>query len=280
MILVCLTCCLWAPNVMAENTSRDMDEARQMLVRQEYDQARRALRGLLESGELGRDEVVEVYRHFAECSAALRRPREARDAFIRLLAINPEFYVASHESPLIREPFEQAQAFWQNRQPPSLRYEAPERVSRTEPFVVEAIITPGDGPAILDRVTLHVRQPLGSFIDIETIDGNAEVSTDQLSEDRESLELFLTAHDEWGNTIATLGTATHPLHIPFGEETEVRRPRSQRAWYQQWWFWTIVGAAVVGLAVGIPVGLVSSDGSSSCEDALGAECDFELHPEL
>lgn len=253
-----------------------------MLGRQEYDGARRALQGLLETGALQPDALVETYGHLARCSAALRRPQEARDAYIRLLAINPEFYIPSHESPLIREPFEQAQAFWQDRRAPSLRYDTPVQVNRNEPFTVDAVVTQGGGPTLLERVTLHVRQPLGSFHEIETTDGSAEVPLELLPRDEESLELFLTAHDEWGNTVASVGSADDPLRVPLGDEAVAeRRSSTQRAWYQQWWFWTIVGAAVMGLAVGIPVGVrTTSDQGGSCEDALGAACDFELHPEL
>lgn len=281
MLLVILSCCLQAPEAVAERATRTMDEARVMLRRQEYGRARRALQQLLESGELRPDGLVEIYSNLARCSAALRRPQEARDAYVRLLAIDPAFYVASHESPLIREPFEQAQAFWQDRQTPSLRFETPQQISRAEPFTVDAVITQGEGPALLERITLHVRQSVGSFHDIETVDGRAEIPPELFSRGGDSLELFLTAHDEWGNTVVSLGSADEPLRIPLGEEaSSAERPPPQRAWYQQWWFWTIVGAAVVGLAVGIPVGLTTSDSGGGCEDALGAACDFELHPEL
>ncbi len=42
--------------------------------------------------------IVTVYRGLAKCAAALRRSDEARDAFVHLLVIDPEYYVSSDAS--------------------------------------------------------------------------------------------------------------------------------------------------------------------------------------
>lgn len=275
-LFVCLMASIWPRGAAAETAETAIEAARGMLARQEYRQARAAFQRALESGELNPSQLVETYRHLAECAAALRDPEAAREAFIFLLAIDPEFYVPSQESPLVREPYEQARVFWQTHQLPGLRFVPP--AEPATPLVIQADLRRGDRPALVSSTVLHVRDPDGGYVEHEAPNGRVVLPAEDL-EGADELELFFTVHDEWGNTVATVGSPQRPLRVPLQASNEPREPRSRR-WYQQWWFWTIVGAAVVGLAVGLPVGLTSSDGEGGCAEVLGADCDFELHPEL
>jgi hypothetical protein len=245
-----------------------------MLARQEYESAQEALEALLRSGSLDAEELVEVYRGLAECGAALRQPERARDAFIDLLALEPEFYIASQESPLILDPFEQAVAFWRDRQLPSLHLTPPEQARSDEPLVIRAELVRGDRPSLMAQVVLHLRLPNGGYEEIPAPEGRAEIGADRLAGATE-VEFYLSAHDEHGNTVALVGAPAQPFQVALNETS-----RGARRWYQRWWVWTIVGAAVVGLAVGLSVGLTASDGGDPCVEALGAPCDFQLRPEM
>jgi hypothetical protein len=269
----------WPRGAGAEAEAPSLERARAMIERQEYAQARRALQGLLESGGMQRDQLVETYRHLAECAAALRDPDAAREAFVLLLAMDPAFYVPTEESPLVRGPFEQARAFWETHQRPGLSFTPPVGPPPPGPAVVQADVRRGDRPALAHAATLHVRRSDGTYRDVEAPEGRAEIPPEDL-EGADELSLYFTLHDEWGNTTAEAGSAASPLIIALREEADEPDARQPRRWYRQWWFWSIVGAAVVGLAVGLPVGLATSDEEGGCTEALGASCDFELHPEL
>lgn len=274
LLLIC--CCLWlAPlSALAQSEPPSIEAAQEMLARQEYDRAQRAFDQLLATGNLGPERLVDVYRGLAECAAALRQPEQAREAFIALLAIDEDFYIPTHESPLLREPFEQAVSFWRDHQRPALRYTPPRETSDQERFVVQVDVVRGDRPALLTSVTVHFRLPDGTYEAIDAPEGRAELGEDRLR-GAEEVELYVTGHDEWGNRVTQVGSESRPLRVDLsgGED-------SGRRWYRQWWFWTIVGAVVVGLSVGLPLGLRDTGGGSSCQEALGGPCDFELHPDL
>lgn len=257
-----------------------LQEARAMVDRQEFEEAQEALTVILERGELGPEQLVEVYRSLAECAAALRQPDVATDAYIRLLVIQPDFYVASSASPLLRDPFEQALAHWDEQERPTFRYQPPQSIAADESFVVNFDFDQDPLPSLLTTARLHHRASASGFftpVDIEN--GRVEVAPDHL-DSSEQLEIYLSVHDSYGNVVARVGSPEEPLVIAIGEASSTTEPqdpngqRRRRPVYQRWWFWTIIGTAVVGLAVGLPVGLTRSAPNDPCESVLGGSCDL------
>lgn len=275
--IVVAICAPFRVNAQAEA----LEEARAMVERQEFEEAQEALTGILESGELGPEQLVEVYESLAECAAALRQPDVAMDAFIRLLVIQPDFYVASSASPLLREPFEQALAHWDENERPTLSYQPPQSIDADEPFVITLDLDQESLPSLLSTVRLHYRTDSASFFTpLDFDNGRIEVDS-ELFEDADQLAIYISAHDSYGNVVARVGSPEEPLMLEVGEASEEqtvpdpnRRRRVRRPVYQQWWFWTIIGTAVVGLAVGLPVGLTRSSQDDPCESALGGPCDL------
>jgi tetratricopeptide (TPR) repeat protein len=276
--LIAMMCCL---PLAARAQTDALEEARAMVEGQEFEAAQEALTTLLESGDLDLEQLVEVYRLLAESAAALRQPDAATDAFIRLLVIQPDFYVASSASPLLREPFEQALAHWNENERPTFRYRPPESIDSNEPFIIALEIDQEALPSLFAVVRLHYRASDGDlFASVDLDNGRGEVSEDHF-EDADQLAIYLTAHDSYGNVVASVGSPDEPLRIGVGEASEAQpvqdpdgRQRERRPVYQRWWFWTIIGTAVVGLAVGLPVGLTRSTPDDPCESALGGPCDL------
>jgi hypothetical protein len=272
--------CLPLGTAHAERVERaDLAEARGMVERQEFDEALDALDQVLQTGELGPAEVAAVYRLIAECTAALRRPDEARDAFVLLLVVDPEFYVSSSESPLIREPFEQALAAWEERPRPELDYQPPAGIAEDEPFVVAPTLRFDSAPLLFSTVSLHVRAEGARRYRAMDLEGGQVQIPPSRFEDATALEIYFTVHDEHGNTVAFVGEPGAPLRVPVGEP--VSGDGEGRRLHQRWWFWTIIGAAVVGLAVGLSVGLgTADDRESPCVRNFGSECDLNVHLDL
>lgn len=260
-----------------------LEEARAMVDRQEFDEAQEALTVLLESGELGPEQLVEIYRSLAECGAALRQPNVASDAYIRLLVIQPDFYVASSASPLLRDPFEQALAHWNEHERPMFRYQPPQSIDGNDPFVISLDLDQASSPPILATARLHYRGgDSGFFSTVEMENGRVELDPEHF-EDTDQIDIYLSAHDSYGNVVARIGSPEEPIAIAVGEASTTTTPdntnggrRVRRPVYQQWWFWTIIGTAVVGLAVGLPVGLTRSTPDDPCESALGGPCDLNV----
>jgi hypothetical protein len=85
----------------------------------------------------------------------------------------------------------------------------------------------------------------------------------------QTFEVFVEALAPSGTTIGSLGTATEPLRIevaaapaaaPVVREI-IREERPAQGGGDvtgEWWFWTLIGVAVVGAAAGVTVGVVAS----------------------
>jgi len=276
-ILVAATLAL--PCVVGAEAADPLASARALMEGQEYDRARQALAAVIEEGELEPEQLADAYRGMAECYAALRRPDEATEAFTMVLALDPEFYVSSDQSPLVRDPFEAAQRAAREGTPPSIGYTPAERLGTGDPLVVEPEIERGSIDGLAGDVTLHLRSPGGLFLSFNAIGGVIEVSADEL-EGLDEAAFYLVLQDEHGNSVTTVGSPTEPMVVPIGGRSsgggggDVPTFGGGRPWYEQWWLWTAVGVVVVGLAVGLPVGLTAGGGSSPCESEFGAPCDI------
>ena len=282
LVLFLSTLILLSMPLSASAQSEALQAARAQVENQEFEDAQESLTLLLESGELGPEQLVEVYSSLAECAAALRQPDVATDAFVRLLAIQPDYYVSSSASPLLREPFEQALSHWNENERPSLQYQPPQSIADDEPYVIRLNIDQESMPSLFATVRLHYRtDPTAFFTTVDFQNGQAEIPEDSL-EDTESVELYLSVHDDYGNVVARAGSPEEPIEIAVGEasgpveQQDGNGHGQRRPIYQRWWFWTIIGAAVVGLAVGLPVGLTRSGQDDPCVDVLGGTCDLEV----
>lgn len=273
-----------AAGAMATGEDADrLARARALLERQDFGDARRAFEKALGGGGLDPVGVRDAYRGLAESSAALRRPDDARDAYIRLLLVDPTHYVPSDASPIVREPFAQAQEALREGGVGPIGWTSPRRIPGDEPLTIEVDL-PGDvAPGFAVRVEVTVRPGGGGAASTIAADRGRAVIPAGTLDGVERLEIAIAVYDEHDNLVAALGTADEPLVVAVGGEVEeapaepaAGRDEPRRRWYQRWWFWTIVGAVVVGAAVAIPVGLTAGSDDDPCVTALGGPCDLEV----
>ncbi len=129
---------------------------------QEYEAAHEQVLALLDEGGLEGHDLVLAYRAVAECSAALRLPEDAQDAFVRLLVVDPDYTLPELASPLVTRPFDAAREFWSTRQRPNLYYDPP--TSHDEgPLVIAPEVLAGDMPGLMSTIVAYVLLPDGTF---------------------------------------------------------------------------------------------------------------------
>ena len=260
-----------------------LEELRRLMDEAEYRRGLSVARAVIEGGGLTPPELAEAYVALATCSAAFRRRDDTRDAFIKVLAINPLYSLPNTASPLLRRPLRRAQAFWTEKRRPSIRLEPPERLLRGEVFVVEPDFEPGDLPELVTEMTLHLRQPDGSYAIYIGVDGRIEIPPGDL-EGLDTIEYFVAGRDQYGNIVTSAGAPSAPLRLALvdpapepepelavDEPLEPLRPR--RRWFRRWWVWTIVGVAVAGAATGLALGLSDLE-PSPCSQSIGEACDY------
>mgnify|MGYP001815107205 CR=1 FL=1 len=263
----------------AEVGDDPLAEARTQLEAMEYEEAAATIQDVIEGGDLLPEQLARAYQGLAQCAAALRRPDEAQAAFVRLLAIDPDFYVATDESPLVREPFEAATRFWRGEERPSVSYTPEAELGQDEPLVVEPEISRGPISGFPAELTLHLLAPGGRYVAYLGEGDRVTVAPADL-EGLEVAAFYLALRDEHGNALAMEGSSEAPLEVELaggragggGGGGDIQGPT--RPLYEQWWLWTIVGVVVVGLAVGLPVGLTAGSGEGPCERAFNGPCDL------
>ncbi len=199
---------------------------------------------------------LEAYEYLGAANLVIDREAEARDAFERMLAIDP--YHALREpsgSPKIRAFVEQLrrERVSDAALDPELELvvDAPEaaRASATLPVAVEA------RGAEVATVRVHHRS-----------DEEREFEATELAPAGEGafegevptpvttgrMLLYAEARDGRGNLVGRAGEPHWPLEVDVRDELP-------KPLLRQWWLWTLVGVAVVGLGVGLGVGLSQGD---------------------
>jgi len=274
-----VTCFAWTGDAAAQQAAPF--ETDNQLLRQgldlfeavEYERAVEVLSAaLLEQGN-STEELVMIYRTLGTLYVYLGRESEAQAALRRLLCEAPDFQFDAYASPQIREVFDAVRTSWIEAgrpcearpgpaaTPVTMDHESPGIASPDE--AMEMVVTVADPELRVASVVLHFRasgesgfndaaaamvRP-GSFT--ATIPGDAVRAP--------AAEYYLEALDDQGQALAALGTARAPLRVPVRQETE------RRSIVRTWWFWTIVGGAVVvtGLGLGLGLGLQDEPGDAT-----------------
>lgn len=264
----------------AEQGGEQLERARRQLEGMNYRGACQGFRRAIDGGGLTLAQLTEAYGGLAECSAALRRPDQTREAFVRLLGIAPARGVSDTSSPLLREPYEAAMAFWVGKRRPSVSFDPSTNATRGAALVLEPVVERGPVPELTTSVVLFVRQADGGFARAEVVDGRAELGPAEV-EGRDSIAVYFQLLDDHGNVTALAGSAAEPVVIDLAgavAESEATRDRGDRArrLTTRWWFWTAIGAGVAALALGVslPLGLSRSGEEGPCERAIGGPCDY------
>jgi len=234
-----------------------LDQARAQIDQLEFDQAGESLQRALTSGTSGPTELAEIYRLSGEVAVAVGDSAGAEQHFARLLVIAPETQLRAGVSPKITAAFEAAAAAQQGK-----------RIS------IESATAPGSitlvvGADPLDLIT-------GARVDYTGDDG-APHSIKQSGKFRIKVGLgevpvphrvVLSAVDQYGNRLATLGSMSEPIAVPAAGQTPSRpvatRPRRTRSFLGRGWLWA--GIAVAAAGSGIYFGLQAK----SAEDDLAA----------
>lgn len=151
-------------------------------------------RTAIAAGGLSLAELTRAYTGVALSAAVLLERVQARDAFVRVLALNPQWELPKDAGPKIRAPFDEAKAFWFGKQLPRLELVHPKDVAPGEKVVIGVRPTDplglmravrltwvaGDakgeelGPAKADTV-FHLRAPAPVKLSAAALDENGSV---------------------------------------------------------------------------------------------------------
>lgn len=246
----------------AAEAARDLTEGRRLYSELEFVGAVEAYRRALAVSGVGDAARLEAWEMLAASYIVLDREREAREAVIAMLALDPYHRVREPSgSPKIARFVEAVRA---DHVPDAaldpevqLRGELP-RAGRVGASLHVAAVP--EGPAgRVSSVTFFVRgadEREWSAHRAELRDG-AFVARIPARAAPDELELYAVARNADAQVVARAGEPLAPLLLP----VSLRGAEAPRL-TQRWWFWTIVGVAAIGAGVGIGVGVSGSERAS------------------
>lgn len=239
----------------------------------EFDESRRLARQALELGGHSKDAVERLWYLVAIASAALDEPSLAKEAFSRVLILNPDVTIDRGLSPKLKSPFMEAKG---TAQEPLYAKVAIERNSGG----VLLMLT--DGLAWVHEAELRARvTPRGAFTrSIVTIEDNrAFVPLHGL---KQYAQYSLVLTDEHQNQLFTLGSPTDPVEIGrYPARATVTTAQDERDAFSSdredasatpylVTGWTMFGLGLGAAAVGVPYHLRREE---RAREWNGSECE-------
>ncbi|HQP36421.1 MAG TPA: hypothetical protein PLI95_14635 [Polyangiaceae bacterium] len=222
---------------------------------QRYEESIQTLSAALLRPNTPKQDRVEIYRLLAYNYIVLSQKEEAEAAVRGLYSIDPEFHLASNESPRFKEFFAEAKKRWEAEGKPGL---VTEQVAALKPVNLKHSSPPQQQPdkevplsaeledpdARAGSVVLHYRTgSQGKFekVDARRSEGSRYRAVIPAAAVKPPLvEYYLEALDAKGLPVALRGDAAAPLRIA------VPAPAQSGGLLSSPWFWTGTGAVVIG----------------------------------
>ena len=246
---------LVASSASAESAAT-LDSVRQHMRAFEYDEAIGVAEAIASDPSAPAALRVEALELCGAIEVLLRHPDQARQAFERLLALDPGHEITDLElPPAVRSFYEEVREGYERQGELALDVVAPETFDGESPVHLTMTIEGEQGG--VERALAMVRaEGAAEFHNVEMSCSAArcEAELDPPAVGR-GLEYFIRVEAPSGFVLGQLGSEDAPVLVaveaPVGTETdedsetiEVTEPR--RLWYASWWFWTIVGVVVAG----------------------------------
>jgi len=200
--------CLAAAVPCAAGTARAQDaleQAENAYLQVDFESTLEHAIAALESGGNGPRRVTRVFELMGIAAAALEREEVSRQAYIRMLALDPEAEVDQNLAPRLRSTFLEARGFW---------------TARSDRLAAEAAMVRSRGAVkieVTDPLDMAVRVRVGARIEGEsvfqdvTMDAGPAVwmPLEGLA-NADRIEYFAHVLDEHGNRIVELGGPDEP----------------------------------------------------------------------
>jgi hypothetical protein len=275
----------------------DLNQAERLYKQMRYDKAITAVTHALESPNNNPEQLVEAYKLQGLCLSALGRTEESVMAFRRLLAINPVFHLSHNVSPKLMSPF--SKALNAEQKPIALSHEPPGTVRKLAGQDLEVTLQ-SDPLGMVSSIRLLFWAEDNKENKLETaVIGPGKVLI-RLPQEIKAVKIsyYFEAANKFGGVLYRAGTKDKPFEVQIkvgqppaltglpgsegqggsvaamtangrpltASESDQEKKTAGRPFYKTWWFWTVVGVAVVGAAVGTGIAIAKGKETSSAND--------------
>ena len=247
-LVIALACSTIATAALAQEAG-SLELAEQAYLQIDFAETLEHATAAIESGTLTSAQLVRAYQLVGIAAAALEQEEESRDAYIRMLALDPSREVDRNLAPRLRSPFLEARGYWTAR---SDRLEANVGLDREEGALTVRFSDPLDMAQLVvvwARVAgsaewEQVRRPAADSISIP-LEGAADAGR---------IEYAVAVLDFHGNRLIEVGTPNDPRSIGEAQLTDappiVAEDEEGGGVLSSPVFWVVAGAVIVGAGVG------------------------------
>lgn len=252
ILVVLLTLTALAMPALAQAQGDALQRAEQAYSQVDFESTLRLATEALQGGAHTREQTVRIYQLIGIAAAALEQDDRSRDAYLRMLALNPEGQLDASIAPQFRGPFLEARGFWTSRtdrfdaravlarQRSALRIDLSDPLNMARTVIVRARVE--GAPAYVES-----RHPAAARI-YAPVRGSGEA---------DRVEFNIVVVDEHNNRLLEIGSDDDPRvvgrpRVPVGTG---QREESSSVFASPW-FW-IATAVVVG--GGVVTGIVLAD---------------------
>ena len=240
-----------ASSVHAQNTISEAEEA---YLNVDFERTLELCDQALREGNHSPERVTRIYELMGVAHAANGDEDASREAYIKMLALDPESQVDTNLSPRLRSPFMEARGHWATR---SERLTLDARLVRARASL-RVIVTDPVSMATEVRVLTRVAGEMGEMNETRyPVEESRLVEVDGLP-DADQIEYVVQLLDAHGNAIRQLGTEDEPRVVGRDPTTSggVVGGGNDGGGIPVW-VWGVVGgvAAAAGLGLGLYFGL-------------------------
>lgn len=225
------------------------------------------------------EQLIEIYQYLGLNYMLLEKLDAGEGAFRKLLVIDETWeFDATTTSPKITTFFNSVKQKWilegkpgkvkKAVAPVTIAHKVPDKGVKTEPINLKFTVKDPDRQAA--KVALFVKSgkkfveykatptapPAVETVYMATIPGDLVMPS--------AVDYYLQALDASGNVLSARGDKDAPLRVTVPGEEKVSVAK-------KWWFWTIIGVAVAGVAGGIAGGVVAANKRTNGPNGAPAE---------
>jgi hypothetical protein len=234
----------------AATPQQEVEAAETAYANLEYEDANKAAERALRLRGLTHDQLVRAYRVLGLTAGSLGKEQQARDAFVTLLALDPDFQLDSAVSPKVQSPFFEAKGYWRSvAVKPGM--EAQTLLRPKEPGTLR--VTLRDPSHLVKKMQVAYRWGAMAPMTAST-PAPAEVVSIDVPEPPSGVtrfDYYVAATDDRDNVVFEVGNAAVPRTAVVEPEkvTVVAGKREEgSSIFASPWFWIPVGVVVVGAA--------------------------------
>lgn len=238
----------------AAPTARDLEAAEQAYANLDYAEAGKLADQMLARRGLTHSQLVRATRLRALAQAALGQEAQARDAFVALLAYDPDYRIDSNLSPRIQASFFEARGFWRG-QPSRPGVEATTQLASRDEGTLR--VTLRDPTRLVAGLRVGFRWGASGEMTVRPLppSENASIQVPPPPAGVRRLDYFVQALNDRDAVVFEAGSPEAPKSTvalgPASEGAAPGRSEPSSSLFSSPLFWVIAGAVVAGGATSV-----------------------------